>query len=83
MRHRAIIHHILHGVCNTIIIDWAQAWTPLLLDIELVGNFWKSQTNSDIKKFMKYHQNIFKSYNEFETLKVIAQKLSPSCPLEF
>ena len=60
-----------------------KAWTTLLLDIELVGNFWKSQTNSDIKKFMKYHQNIFKSYNEYETLKVVAQKLSPPCPLEF
>ena len=63
--------------------NWLQTWTILLLDIELVGNFWKSQTNSDIKKFMKYNQNIFKSYNEFEILKVVAQKLSPPCPLEF
>ena len=57
-------------------IKCARSWTPLLLDIELVGNFWKSRTNRGIKNFIKYHKNIFKSYDEFENLKFLAQKLS-------
>ena len=51
--------------------------------MDLIGIFLKSETIRDIKKSMWYHQNIFKSYVNFEKLKDVAQKLSPPRQFEF
>ena len=43
----------------------------------------KFETIRDIKKFYCKHQNIFKSYQNFESLKGVAQKLSRHANLYF
>ena len=53
------------------------------MDPGLKGKFWISETITDIKKVQKYHFNIFKSYENFESLKGVAQILSPPRPFVF
>ena len=53
------------------------------MDPGLKGKFWISETITDIKKVQKYYFNIFKSYENFESLKGVAQILSPPRPFVF
>jgi len=53
------------------------------MDPGLKGKFWISETITDIKKVQKYDFNIFKSYDNFESFKGVAQILSPPRPFVF
>ena len=66
---------VSHFVGNVCYYSPYYSWTTLLLDMELVWEFCKSETNRDIKKSFKYHQNNLKSYDDFEILRTLAQKL--------
>ena len=53
------------------------------MDPGLKGKLLISETITDIKKIQYYHLNIFKSYENFENLESVAQKLSLPCPFQF
>ena len=55
--------------------SYIHAWTPLLLDMELLGIFWKSQTIRDIKNSIKYHQNIFKIRDQLFSLSMVKKTI--------
>ena len=50
--------------------------TPLGMDGTLTLIFTISETIRDSKKFIYRHQNTFKSYVKFQSLRDLAQKLS-------